>query len=114
MGISINQNFITSSIDTSMQKTDKSVKLQEMLNTDLENASDQQLRGGCESFEAYMVEQMFKQMRATVGKMEGEDNPYMDYFGELMYQQYAEDVAKRGELGIAKQLYESMKRDFSL
>ena len=114
MSISINDMMGSTSLQNQLQKTDKSTKLEEKLQSGLENASDKELMDVCKTFEAYMVEQMFKQMRSTVGKMEGEDNPYVDYFGELTYQQYAEDVAERGELGIAKQLFESMKRNYSI
>ena len=42
---------------------------------------------------------------------------YMDYFGDTLYQELAEDVTEsnNGEgIGIAKTLYEQMKRNYGL
>jgi flagellar protein FlgJ len=64
----------------------------------------------CKSFEAYFVEQMFKEMKKTVPQS-NEKNEYMDYFGDMLYEEYADDVTERGDIGIAQMLYESMKRN---
>ena len=45
--------------------------------------------------------------------MEGyniDDNPYADYANDLQAQQYAKLVSNQGKLGLAQQLYESMKK----
>ena len=42
---------------------------------------------------------------------------YMDYFGDTLYQELAEDVTEsnNGEgIGIAKTLYEQMKRNYGI
>lgn len=111
MGISINNDaMLTSSMAKQMQKASSTSKLEAKLADGIENSTDQELMDVCESFESYMVEQMFKQMRSTVPKSE-EENPYVDYFGDMMYEEYATNVAKNGELGIAQMLYDSMKRN---
>ena len=39
-----------------------------------------------------------------------DDNPYADYAYDLQAQQYAKLVSDQGKLGLAQQLYESMKK----
>ena len=42
------------------------------------------------------------------------DEPFdvaVAYFGDMMYQEYAKQITENGELGLAQQLYESMKRN---
>ena len=75
-------------------------------------ASDEELMAACKSFEEYLVEQVIKSTKETmVPKDEDEDNAYMKLFGDTMYQEYAKIVSENSNLGIAKMLYESMKRD---
>lgn len=35
----------------------------------------------------------------------------MEQFGDMLYEQVATSIADRGELGLAQQLYEAMKRE---
>ncbi len=90
----------------------KADDLKQSLNN-INNASDEELMQVCEDFESYLVEQVFKAMEKTVGKDE-EENEYMQYFGDNLYQEYAADIADKGDLGIAQTLYESMKRDYNI
>ncbi|MBQ3029026.1 MAG: rod-binding protein, partial [Lachnospiraceae bacterium] len=62
-------------------------------------------------FEAYLVEQVFDRMKDAMTDSEEEESDYLNYFGDMMYQEYANVVAENGELGLAQQLYESMKRN---
>ena len=45
-------------------------KMENKLNTDLTQATDDELMDACKQFEAYFVEQMFKSMMKTVPKNE--------------------------------------------
>jgi flagellar protein FlgJ len=65
----------------------------------------------CKSFESYLVQQVMKQVKEAVAKSEDDQGEYMSYFGDMLYEKYAEDITESGELGIAQQLYESMKRN---
>jgi len=49
-------------------------------------------------------------MRKTVPD-NGDKNEYLNYFGDMLYQEYAEKVTDSKDLGIAQMLYESMKRN---
>jgi flagellar protein FlgJ len=84
-------------------------KLEDKLNSDLKNSTDEELMDVCKSFESYFVEQVFKEMKKTVPQSEDE-NQYMNYFGDMLNKEYADNVTKQGTLGIAQMLYESMKR----
>lgn len=75
----------------------------------LEDAGDAELMEACKSFEAYFVEQVFKEMKQTVHS-DIDDNEYIKYFGDMMTEQYAQEATKGSGMGIAQMLYESMKR----
>jgi flagellar protein FlgJ len=49
-------------------------------------------------------------MESTIDRAE-EKSDYEEYFGDMMVQEYAEKVEDQGGLGLAQQLYESMKRN---
>lgn len=87
---------------------DSSQKLEQTLSSGLESAEDEKLLEACKSFETYFVEQVFKEMEKTVHS--SEENEYTEYFGDMLYQEYANNISESGELGIAQMLYESMKR----
>ena len=89
-------------------------KLQNTLsNADYSQASEE------EQFESYFVEQVIKQMEKMIPESDEDStaSKYMDYFGDTLYQELAEDVTEsnNGEgIGIAKTLYEQMKRNYGL
>lgn len=83
-------------------------KLTSLTSENLTTAEDEKLKEACKTFETYFVEQVFKEMKKTVHQ--SDENEYTEYFGEMLYENYAEEVSKSGSLGIAQMLYESMKR----
>ncbi|MBQ3061738.1 MAG: rod-binding protein [Lachnospiraceae bacterium] len=93
-----------------------SVKANELKATlaNVENATDEELMQVCKDFESYLVEQVFKSMKKTVPKNDDEENEYMQYFGDNLYQEYASNISDKGDLGIAQTLYESMKRNYGV
>ena len=100
---------------TQMQQSkndSKAVGLQNKLTgINSETASDEEIMEVCKEFEAYLVEKVFDRMKDAMTDSEEEENDYMSYFGDMMYQEYAKTIAQNGELGLAQQLYESMKRN---
>lgn len=106
MSLSIDTSSIYSLYNTSASSNTS--KLESLSSSSLENAEDEELLEACKSFETYFVEQVFKEMAKTVER--SDENEYTEYFGDMLYQQYAEDVTESGSLGIAQLLYESMKR----
>lgn len=73
-------------------------------------ASDEELMEVCKSFEAYLLEQVMKGMEKTI-PFEDKKNPYMEHFGDMLYQEYAKSATENKGLGLAQMLYESMKRN---
>ncbi|MCH5272705.1 MAG: rod-binding protein [Lachnospiraceae bacterium] len=74
-------------------------------------ATDEEMMSVCKEFEAYFVEKVLEQMKKSMTMSEEDENQYLSYFGDMMYQEYAKQIAENGELGLAQQLYESMKRN---
>lgn len=105
IGNNLGYNNIASVLDTS-KKTDK---LDEQLKN-TESMNDDELKEVCKSFETYFAEQMFKEMRKTVPSSD-DNNEYISYFGDMLYTEYANKISEGNGLGIAKMLYESMKRN---
>ena len=73
--------------------------------------TDEELMEVCKSFEAYMLEQVMKGMEKTISYNEEKKNPYMEQFGDILYQEYAKSATETQGLGLAQMLYESMKRN---
>ncbi|BBF44811.1 flagellar protein FlgJ [Lachnospiraceae bacterium KM106-2] len=96
-------NSTTSISNTSAQK------LQDSLNNSESDTTDEKLLEVCKSFESYFVEQVIKEARKTVSS-EDDEGEYMQYFGDILNQQYASAITDQSDLGLAQQLYESMKR----
>ena len=114
MSISIGNDAMTKALSQSAQMTAKTNKLEKKLQDGLTEASDQELLESCKEFETYLVEQVMKRVKDSVAKSEEDENEYMSYFGDMLYKKYAEDITENGQLGIAAQLYEAMKRDRGL
>lgn len=109
MSISIGNNYSMETALSQVKASGNTSKLEDTLNKNLEKASDDELMDVCKSFESYLVEQMFKEMKKTVNSEEDEGE-YVSYFGDMLYEKYADDLTENGGLGIAQMLYESMKR----
>ena len=71
----------------------------------------------CKQFEAYFLEQCFKEMSKTVGQEEfssSSTSTLMDYYKDNLIQKLATDSTEQNSLGLAQMLYEQMKRNTSL
>ncbi len=83
-------------------------------NGSIENADDAALVEAAREFEAYFVEQVFKEMQKSVPKQESSDSgmeTLKSYYQDALTQQYAKDATRGEGLGLAKQIYEQMKRN---
>ena len=101
-------------IDNAKSKTSAAVSLESKLSKgNLKDASDEELMEVCKTFESYLLEKVLEKTKKTLTDSEEEDNsPYMNMFGDKLYQEYADQITEHGELGLAQQLFEAMKRDF--
>ena len=98
------------SIVNQTQSTGLQNKINNMENK--QDATDEEMMAACKEFEAYMVEQIYKGMQKTVMKAE-EDGDYEEYFGDMLTQEYAKLASPQG-VGLAEQLYESMKNNYAV
>lgn len=92
-------------------------KLENELDKDYSTAADDELMDVCKQFEAYFLEQVFKQMMNTVPKSDDSSSyasSMTEYFQEEMIQQIAADSTEQNSLGLAQMLYEQMKRNYGL
>ena len=77
-----------------------------------QDTSDEELMEACKEFEAYFLEQIYKGMEKTVMKAEEKENDYVSAFSDMRVQEYARLATEQGDgIGLAKQLFESMKRN---
>lgn len=111
MSIGLSSDLIYSQLQKSASDT-KAGSLQNKLSgINTGEATDEEMMSVCKEFESYLVEKVMKQMKEAMTDSEEEENEYLSYFGDMMYQEYAKQIAENGELGLAQQLYESMKRN---
>ena len=101
------------------QQTDNvsAKKMQDTVSKDYSKASDEELLDVCKQFEAYFMEQVFKQMEKTIIKDEsssGTTTALVDYFKDSALQELTKTSTETQGLGIAQMLYEQMKRNYGL
>ncbi len=111
MSIGLSSELLFTQMQNSKNDT-KAVGLQNKLSgINSDSATDEEMMEVCKEFEAYLVEKVFDRMKDAMTDSENEESDYLSYFGDMMYQEYAKTIAENGELGLAQQLYESMKRN---
>ena len=101
------------------QQTDNvsSKKMQDTVSKDYSKATDEELLDVCKQFEAYFMEQVFKQMEKTIIKDEsssGQTTALVDYYKDSALQELTKTSTETQGLGIAQMLYEQMKRNYEL
>lgn len=81
------------------------------LDSDYTNATDEELMDACKQFEAYFLEQVFKEMMKTIPESEesGSNGTLVEYFQDNMIQELATQSTETNSLGLAQMLYEQMK-----
>jgi len=72
-------------------------------------SSDEELMNVCKNFEAYFVQKIIEQAKKSIAGEEEEQGEYMQYFGDMRNEQYANIIAESGSVGLAQQLYDSIK-----
>lgn len=85
-----------------------------------ESVEDDALFDACKQFEAYLWEQVYKEMEKTVKIFSDDDEEesyasnMTDYFKDTLIQQISEQTAKEGSNSLAQLLYEQAKRNYNL
>lgn len=92
-------------------------RLESQLKSDYSQSTEEELMDACKQFEAYFLEQMFKEMVKTIPTSEGSSastSNMLDYYKEQMIQKIAEDSTEQNSLGLAQMLFEQMKRNYGI
>lgn len=100
---------------TEEAKSKTASKISNLESSDFQEASDEELMDVCKEFEAYFLEQIFKEMKKTIPKSDYSSNAtasMMDYMEDSLLQEYAAQSTETNSLGLAQMLYEQMKRNY--
>ena len=83
------------------------------LTSQVQNAeSDEAMMDACKQFEAYMIQQMFKTMQESAKIFSDDSTDYVNMIEDNYLSAIAEQMVNSGQgLGIAEQLYTSMKNN---
>lgn len=107
--------------DYAMQesKNASTIALQNKLQSTSNTSTDDELMEACKSFEAYFLEQMFKEMQKSVDalKPETEDNAtstLVDFFKDQTLQEVCSTSVDTQSNGFAQMLYENLKRNYDI
>mgnify|MGYP003226829109 CR=1 FL=1 len=95
MSISMD-NISTLLNTTASQASNSSNGLEKTLNSDLSGATDDELMDVCKEFEAYFLEQVYKEMKKTIPENEDQDasmSQMTDYFEDEMIRQMSQATA---------------------
>ena len=104
----------------STQNTTANKLSSEMKSSDYSEKTDDELLDACKKFEAYFLEQVFKEMQKTVDVFKDESatsnysNSMLDFFGDEAIQTLATQSTESQGLGLAQSLYEKMKRNYGI
>lgn len=94
--------------------------LKATLNNTSSTSTDDELMDACKQFEAYLLEQVFKEMQKSVDALKDEnsiDQPtstLVDYFKGQTLTKITQDATETQGLGLAQMLYENMKRNYDI
>lgn len=105
-------------IDTNRVMTENLQKKLENTDRAAKNKEDDALFDACKQFEAYLWEQVYKEMQKTVDIFSDDEDGYasqmVDYFKDSVIQQISEQTAKQGSNSLAQMLYEQAKINYGL
>lgn len=123
MGINMNINSINSmntmynDYIANSAASQKTARMEQLAKQGYDNASDDELMEVCKEFEAYFLEQVFKQMQKTVPESQftsSSTSTLVDYFKDRAIQELAVQSTEQNSLGLAQMMYEQMKRNYEL
>lgn len=112
MAISVDNTYLT------RYSTDASdISASELTSALQQVKTDEETLDACKQFEAYMLEQMFKNMEESTKLLtedeeedDGGSGAYVDMFSDTYYKSIAEQMVNANQgIGIAEKLYESIK-----
>ena len=100
-------------------KNASTIALQKKLENTSAKSTDDELWQACKGFEAYFMEQIFKEMQKSVDALKSEEqdkstSTLVDYFKSQTLQEVCADSVDTQSNGFAQMLYENMKRTYDI
>ena len=100
-------------------KNASATMIQNKLKNVSEKSSDDELWAACKSFEAYFLEQMFKEMQKSVDSLKPDPqdrstSTLVDYFKCETLQDICGTAVDTQSNGFAQMLYENLKRNYDI
>ena len=100
-------------------KNASAAALQKKLESTSTKSTDDELWQACKGFEAYFMEQIFKEMQKSVDALKPEEqdkstSTLVDYFKSQTLQEVCADSVDTQSNGFAQMLYENMKRNYDI
>ncbi len=95
-------------------------ELKSALSKTSKESTEDELMGACKQFEAYLLEQVFKEMQKSVDALKDEESTdqstatLVDYFKGQTLTKITNDATDTQGLGLAQMLYENMKNNYGL
>lgn len=83
-------------------------------------STDDELLNACKEFEAYLWEQVFKEMEKTTKVFNDDEDSdkyatnMVDYFKDSWIQEISSQATTQGSNSLSQMLYEQMKRNYSV
>lgn len=101
-----------------LQKNLQNVQNTRNANGTEKTKEDDALFDACKQFEAYLWEQVYKEMQKTVDIFSDDEDGYasqmVDYFKDSVIQQISEQTATQGSNSLAQMLYEQAKINYNI
>ena len=92
--------------------------LQKQLEESAKAKENEALFDACKQFEAYLCEQVCKEMEKTVDLFGDDDDGYasnmVNFFKDSVIQDISQQTASQGSNSLAQMLYEQAKRNYNL
>lgn len=110
---SLTSGYIQRAVDSAGQANSK---VNAAAKKDYSNSSDEELLDACKKFEAYFIEQVLKEVQKTIPESPFSDGPtssLVGYFKDETIQEIASNIQDQQQLGLAQQMYEQLKRNYS-
>ena len=104
------QNAVGDKLKTTLQNAAENAKAK---GGQADEEINQELMGACKQFEAYFLEQVFKEMQKSVEALKtdesGSNKQLVDFFKDQTLQDLTKTSTETQGLGLAQMLYENMK-----
>lgn len=100
-------------------KNASSTLLQNKIQSTSKDSTDEELWAACKGFEAYFLEQMYKEMQKSVDALKPDSNDkstdtLVSFFKDQTLQDICADSVDSQSNGFAKMLYENLKRNYDI